>query len=499
MDSRCPFSLLALIFDLFMKLIIKVFPEITVKSRPVRKQFIRQLSKNIRNLLREITPNFSLEGSWDNLELQTPETDENILNAITQRLRETPGIGQFLQVCEYPFEHLDDIAARCFEHYADLLQGKTFAVRCKRIGKHAFSSMDVERAVGSRLMEQGAAGVSLKAPEVEIKLEIRGARLFLIARGYQGLGGYPLGAVDQCLVLMSGGFDSTVAAFQMMRRGLLSHFVFFNLGGRAHELGVMEVAHYLWNRYGRSHRVLFVSVPFEQVLGEILSKVDDRHMGVVLKRMMLRAASQIAERLRIDGLVTGEAVSQVSSQTLANLAAIDTATEKLVLRPLIAQHKQDIIDTAERIGTAQFARHMPEYCGVISVNPSTRVKPERIEHEEKRFDFALLDDAVQRAKQTAIDHVLDGAGEDLAVEELAEALPGHIVLDIRHPDQAEAAPLQLAGIEVKTLPFFALNSSFATLDPTRQYLLYCDKGMMSRLHAAHLLAEGHSNVRVYRP
>jgi len=483
-----------------MKLIIKVFPEITVKSRPVRKQFIRQLSKNIRNLLREISSNFSLEGGWDNLELQTPETDEGILNAIIQRLRETPGIGQFLQVREYPFEHLDEIAEHCFEHYADQLAGKTFAVRCKRIGKHPFSSMDVERHVGHRLLaECGAAGVSLKAPEVEIKLEIRGTRLFLIAHQYQGLGGYPLGAVDQCLVLMSGGFDSTVAAFQMMRRGLLSHFVFFNLGGRAHELGVMEVAHYLWNRYGCSHRVLFVSVPFEQVLGEILSKVDDRHMGVVLKRMMLRAASQIAERLRIDGLVTGEAVSQVSSQTLANLAAIDTATEKLVLRPLIAQHKQDIIDTAERIGTAQFARHIPEYCGVISVNPSTRVKPERIEHEEKRFDFALLDDAVQRAKQTAIDHVLDGAGEDLPVEELREALPGHIVLDIRHPDQVEAVPLQLAGIEVKALPFFALNSSFATLDATRQYLLYCDKGMMSRLHAAHLLAEGHSNVRVYRP
>jgi len=483
-----------------MKLIIKVFPEITVKSRPVRKQFIRQLAKNVRNLLREITPNFSLEGGWDNLEFQTAETDPSILDAITQRLRETPGIGQFLQVCEYPFEHLEDIAARCFEHYADQLQGKTFAVRCKRMGKHPFGSMDVERLVGRRLMEDGgAAGVSLKQPEVEIQLEIRGARLFLIARGYQGLGGYPLGAVDQCLVLMSGGFDSTVAAFQMMRRGLLSHFVFFSLGGRAHELGVMEVAHYLWNRYGRSHRVLFVSVPFEQVLGEILSKVDDRHMGVVLKRMMLRAASQIAERLRIEALVTGEAVSQVSSQTLANLAAIDTASGKLVLRPLIAQHKQDIIDSAERIGTAQFARHMPEYCGVISVNPSTRVKVERIEHEEKRFDFALLDEAVSRAKQTAIDHVLDGAGEDLAVEELGQALPGHIVLDIRHPDQAEAAPLELAGIEVKALPFFALNASFTALDPTRQYLLYCDKGMMSRLHAAHLLAEGHSNVRVYRP
>ena len=73
-------------------------------------------------------------------------------------------------------------------------------------------------------------------------------------------------------VLMSGGFDSTVAAYQMMRRGMISHFVFFNLGGRAHELGVMEVAHYLWEKYGRSQRVLFVSVPFEEVVGEILTR-----------------------------------------------------------------------------------------------------------------------------------------------------------------------------------------------------------------------------------
>jgi len=483
-----------------MKLIIKVFPEITVKSRPVRKQFIRQLVKNLRNLLREITPFFSLQGGWDNLELETPETDPVRLEALCARLRETPGIGQFLEVCEYPFTHLDDVARRCHQHHAAQLRGKTFAVRCKRIGRHSFSSMEVERHVGRYLLQgSGAAGVSLKQPQVEIKLEIRGQRLFVIARQHQGMGGYPLGTVDQCLVLMSGGFDSTVAAFEMIRRGLLSHFVFFNLGGRAHELGVMEVAHYLWNRYGRSHRVLFVSVPFEQVLGEILSKVDDRHMGVVLKRMMLRAASRIAARLHIDALVTGEAVSQVSSQTLTNLAAIDGATQTLVLRPLIARHKQDIIDTAERIGTARFARHMPEYCGVISVNPSTRVKSQRIEYEEQRFDFSVLEAAIGNARQTAIDHVLDGTGNDVPVEELSEALPGHIVLDIRHPDQVENAPLELPGIEVKTLPFFALNSCFAQLDPARQYLLYCEKGQMSRLHAAHLLAEGNANVRVYRP
>src|SRR5690606_6859829 len=153
-----------------------------------------------------------------------------------------------------------------------------------------------------------------------------------------------------------------------------------SLGGRDHELGVMEVAHFLWKKYGSSHRVLFISVPFEEVVGEILAKVDNAQMGVVLKRMMLRVSTQLARRLELDALVTGEAISQVSSQTLPNLNVIDTATDMLVLRPLIASHKQDIIDTAYAIGTAEFAKHMPEYCGVISVNPTTRAKPQRIEY-----------------------------------------------------------------------------------------------------------------------
>ncbi|WP_137820509.1 tRNA uracil 4-sulfurtransferase ThiI [Pseudomonas sp. 2FG] len=483
-----------------MKLIVKVFPEITIKSRPVRKRFIRQLAKNIRMVLRDLDPDLVVDGVWDNLDVETQLTEPKVLREMIERLTRTPGIGQFLEVNEYPLADLDDMVAKCKAHYADLLPGKVFAVRCKRAGKHSFSSMDVERYVGSQLRQQcGAAGISLKAPEVVVRLEIRDQRLFVIHHQHECIGGYPLGAIEHALVLMSGGFDSTVAAYQMMRRGLVSHFCFFNLGGRAHELGVMEVAHYLWDKYGRSQRVLFVSVPFEEVLGEILGKVDNSHMGVVLKRMMLRAASTIADRLDIDALVTGEAISQVSSQTLPNLAVIDRATDKLVIRPLIASHKQDIIDMATQIGTAEFAKHMPEYCGVISVNPTTRAKPERVVYEEAQFDMAVLERALARARLVPIDRVIDELGEDIQVEEVSEALPGQIVLDIRHPDAQEDLPLELNGIEVQPLPFFALNSRFKELDITRQYLLYCDKGVMSRLHAHHLLSEGHANVRVYRP
>ncbi|OCR25573.1 tRNA s(4)U8 sulfurtransferase [Pseudomonas syringae] len=483
-----------------MKLIVKVFPEITIKSRPVRKQFIRQLAKNIRTVLRDLDPALVVGGVWDNLEVQTRITEPKTLHEMTERLSCMPGIANFLQVAEYPLGDMDDILAKCKLHYADLLPGKIFSVRCKRAGKHSFSSMDVEKYVGSKLrIECGAAGIDLKKPEIEVRMEIRDQRLFVIHSQHNSIGGYPLGALEQTLVLMSGGFDSTVAAYQVMRRGLMAHFCFFNLGGRAHELGVMEVAHFIWKKYGSSQRVLFVSVPFEEVLGEILQKVDNSHMGVVLKRMMLRAASSIADRLEIGVLVTGEAISQVASQTLPNLSLIDAATDKLVLRPLITSHKQDIVDQAVEIGTADFAKHMPEYCGVISINPKTNAKRNRVEYEEQQFDMAILERALENAKLVSIDRVIDDLSRSIEIEEVSQALAGQVVIDIRHPDAQEDQPLQLSGIEIQALPFYALNSRFKELDNTRQYLLYCDKGVMSRLHAHHLLSEGHANVRVYRP
>lgn len=483
-----------------MKLILKSFAEITIKSRPVRRQFLRQLGKNIRTVLRDLDPQVKVEGEWDNLELLTTLEDPADLQELYARLRCTPGIAHFFQVLEYPLGDLDDIALRCKDHYCELIKGRTFAVRCKRIGKHPYSSVDVERYVGSQLRQQcGASGIDLTRPEVEVRCEVRHQRLLIEYERHQGIGGYPLGTVEQALVLMSGGFDSTVAAYQMMRRGVLTHFCFFNLGGRAHELGVKEVAYYLWKKYGSSHRVLFISVPFEEVLGDILEHVDNGHMGVVLKRMMLKAAEQIADDLELETLVTGEAISQVASQTLTNLAVIDKATSKLVVRPLITEHKQDIISTAVEIGTAEFAEHMPEYCGVISVNPKTRAKLGRVVHEESRLDADILQRAVDRATRVTMDKVLEELGNDVHVEQISEALPGQIVIDIRHPDEVDEYPLILEGIEQMAVPFYAINGRFKDFDPNRQYLLYCDQGMMSKLHAHHLLHEGYANVRVYRP
>lgn len=137
----------------------------------------------------------------------------------------------------------------------------------------------------------------------------------------------------------------------MMRRGIRSHFLFFNLGGTAHEVGVRQVVHYLWQRYGASHSVKFISVPFDGVVAEIMRSVNHRHWGVVLKRQMLKAAAEIARDYSATGLVMGDAVAQVSSQTLTNLNVVDRASDEVVLRPLIAMDKQEIIRIARDIGT----------------------------------------------------------------------------------------------------------------------------------------------------
>jgi len=484
-----------------MQFLIKIFAEITVKSRPVRKQFIVQLRKNILKQIKHLELNQVLIGVWDNLELKIANDDPVICQQVIDLLQKTQGISQILQVKEYEFTNLDEISAICVQNFAQKITNKTFVVRCKRNGKHEFTSSIVEREVGAHLLQNSQnSKVKLQHPQITIKLEIKNNKLLVVTDFYKGLGGYPLGTIGQSLVLMSGGFDSTVAAYQMLRRGVQTHFIFFNLGGDAHEAGVKEVTHFLWQKYCATHRSLFVSVPFDQVLADILTSVDKPYMGVILKRCMLRVASAIADKLSLHTLVTGESISQVSSQTVPNLALIDQVVKTLVMRPLLTLHKQEIIDLAEDIGTADFARKMPEYCGVISVNPTTCGRLDKCLHEEQKLNVKVLEQATQNAIIQAIDKVFLPKNESNKIINLkitGQIKTGQIVLDIRHPNDILEQPLNLPTEQVKTMPFYSLNSKFSQLDQEFEYLLYCDKGIMSKLHASHLVNAGFTNVGVY--
>ncbi len=484
-----------------MLFLVKLFPEITIKSRPVRRRFIRQLRKNIRSVLREYDDDLSVTGEWDSIEVETEVTDPVVLAQMSERIACTPGIAKYLEVEKYPLPDMDGMFELAREFYGDRLEGKTFAVRCKRSGRHPFRSVDVEKYVGGGLNQHTAtAGVKLKNPDITVALEIRDNFFYVVRDQKNGMGGFPLGCQDSVLSLISGGFDSSVSSYLCIKRGLQTHYCFFNLGGRAHELAVKEVALFLWMKYHSSHRVKFVSVPFEGVVEEILKEVDNSQMGVILKRMMLRAADRVAAELNIEAVVTGESVAQVSSQTLPNLAVIDSVSESLVLRPLSTSDKQDIIDISRRIGAEDFSKNIPEYCAVISDKPTTRARPERIEREEGKFDFGVLEDAIKNARYQLITEVIDDvAAGGTEVPVLSEIPADAVIIDIRHPNELELKSLSLPGSaanEVLEIPFYELRSGFDQLDKSRQYLLYCEKGMMSRLHAANLLDEGFQNVAV---
>ncbi len=482
-----------------MKFVVKYFSEIAIKSKPVRRRFVAQLAENLRSVLRDIDPDVVVHKYFDKLQIETMQTDEGTLESLVEAMRNIAGITYILEVQEHPLCEVNEVVTHVLPVYAQRLAGKTFAVRCKRTGKHSFRSIDVERQVGGQLLAQTeASGVKLKNPEVTVGLEITEKSLFVIQRRHSGLGGFPIGSVDSVLSLISGGFDSPVASYMTMKRGMRTHFLFFNLGGRDHELGVKEVALYLWHKYGSNQRVLFISVPFEEVIAELLTRVEDSQMGVILKRMMLRVADRLAESLGVDALVTGECVAQVSSQTVRNLSVIDQVIDRVVFRPLITADKGDIVDMANAIGTGEFAANMPEYCGVISVNPTTRAKLHRVEAQEQKFDMSILDRAIENTLHTRIDKLAD---EDLVrtdVEVLTVPLAQSVIVDIRHPDEEERAPLKLNNSVLK-IPFYELHTRSSELAADKTYMLYCGKGVMSKLHASHLLDSGDLDVKVYAP
>ena len=491
---------------LIMLFIIRLFPEITIKSDSIRKRWTRILTENLRVLSRRIHEKAIVEQDWDRILVKIPAgndlADEKLLIANTEAmLATTPGIANFSRVTETQFETVDDIYQDAFKTWQHLVVNKTFCVRVRRIGKHSFGSMDVERYIGSGLNQHTAAkGVDLKNPDITLSLEIKDNLCYIVEEKIEGLGGFPMGTQEGVLSLISGGFDSTVASYLMMKRGMRTHFCFFNLGGKEHERGVKEVAFYLWNKYSSTHKVRFISVPFEDVVTEILEKIDSGHMGVVLKRMMLRAAEKIAAKGGIPALVTGEAIAQVSSQTVRNLAAIDAVPDNVVLRPLITTSKPDIIHICRTIGAEKFAANIPEYCGVISVKPSAGVKISALEAQETHFNFDVLDAAINRAQVQSIDEVMqeeqDSTHSILVTAELPEKA---IVIDVRTDDEKELRPLRLNSHQVLDIPFYQLANKITELETSIPHLLYCEKGVISQLHAAHLHDGGHTFIGVYRP
>ncbi|ARD23167.1 tRNA uracil 4-sulfurtransferase ThiI [Shewanella japonica] len=484
-----------------MKFIVKLYPEIMMKSKTVRMRFTKILETNIRNVLKKVDDDVKVQRQWDRIMIHVASDEQARIDAISARLKCIPGIAHVIQVDEYSFESIDDIYQQVLPVYKDELAGKTFCVRVKRTGKHDFNSIEVERYVGGGLNQHtDAVGVKLKNPDMTVNLEIDHEKLYMVVRRIEGLGGFPMATQEDVLSLISGGFDSGVSSYQFIKKGARTHYCFFNLGGAQHEIGVKQVAYHLWQKYGESHKVRFITVPFEPVVEEILEKIDNGQMGVILKRVMMRAATKIAEKYGIQALVTGESLGQVSSQTLTNLNVIDRCTDLLILRPLITMDKQDIINESRKIGTEDFAKAIPEYCGVISQKPTVKAILSKIEAEELKFSEDLVDRVVNDAVVIDIKQIAEKVETTVSETETVAAIDNdEVVIDIRAQDEEEQNPLKIADTEILKIPFFKLATQFADLSKEKTYLLYCDRGVMSKLQALYLTEQGYTNVKVYRP
>ncbi|MCO4322695.1 tRNA uracil 4-sulfurtransferase ThiI [Aliidiomarina quisquiliarum] len=485
-----------------MKFILRLQAEITVKSKTLRKRHGTVLSSNVRNLVKKVTEEAAVRWLWDKIEVEIPN-NEGLAEQVRKALVCIPGIAHIEEVIEAEFVDFEGALQFVIENMAPTLAHKTFAVRIKRKGKHDFSSQDLAVYIGGgiRARVEGAT-VKLVQPEETVQLWLDNKTLSLQVARFTGIGGYPLPTQETVLSLISGGFDSAVASYQFIRRGARTHFCFFNLGGaEAHEAAVREVAYFIWQKYSSTHPVKFISVDLSPIVEAILSQEEQGVMGVLLKRAMLRAASLVASKLNVQALVTGEAMGQVSSQTLSNLQVIDEVTSTLVLRPLITMDKQHIVDIARDIGVEQMAAAIPEYCGVISKKPTVKAKRGVVHAAEAGITDVMIEHAVNTAPVRDIRDVHENPCTFMpTIIKCAEELPeGALVVDIRSPEEEDDAPLQLDGMEVEHIPFFKLARAMQGKATERTYVLYCQQGVMSRLQAISLKDQGFANLAVYEP
>ncbi len=279
------------------------------------------------------------------------------------------------------------------------LRFATFAVRARRSDKSfPHSTMQIESAVGrfllERLREQGReVRVQLRDPELTCHIEVTPGPLLVYARKIPGLGGLPANTAGRITCLLSGGYDSAVAAYQMMKRGAHLSFVhFYGTGARPGEssLHVADGLARVLTRYQFSARLY--RVPFEEIQREIVRYAPEGFRVLLYRRMMLRIAEPFARRERALALVTGDSLGQVASQTLRNLAAVDAAATMPVFRPLIGTDKMEILETARRIGTYDISSEPFHDCCPVFLPraPELSARREELDEAEAALDLPSL-------------------------------------------------------------------------------------------------------------
>jgi tRNA uracil 4-sulfurtransferase len=459
-------------------ILVRLAAEMTIKSRRTRATFVRQLTGDVRDALASAGIQAEVEATWGRLFVRA---EPGVALPVLARVF---GISSLSVVDRVVPAALDDIVAAGSATFAPIVRGRLFAVRARRAGEHPFSSKDIENALGTALLPV-AAGVRLDDPEVTVHVEVRDRRAFLFSGREPGAGGLPLGVEGRAVALLSGGYDSAVAAWMMLKRGLSLDYVFCNLGGDAYERSVVHVAKLIADAWSHGTRPHLHVVDFAEAVAQMKERVRESYWQIVLKRLMYRTATRIGDERRALAIVTGEAIGQVSSQTAVNIRAIEPAAGLPVFRPLLGFDKGEIIALAREIGTAALSEQVREYCAMTPGRPVTAASVRRVEVEEAKMDLGVIDAAV--AARRVLDLRALRPVDLVAPYLFVDAVPdGAVVLDCRPATQFRAWHLRGA----RRIDEWDLLREAGRLDAGRTYVLYCAHGVQTAHLAERLQRHG---------
>ena len=384
------------------KLFLVHYGEIGLK-RGNRFYFEKKLAQNIKLSLKGMGCAEVRRIYGRLLVMLQPEAD---VVAIQERLGKVMGIAHF-ELALGTEQRIDAIQAAALE----LVKGKAFKtlkVETKRANKRfPLTSPEISAAVGGYLLSATGASADMQTPDLRCNIEIVDEAAYIYVDKIRGVGGLPVGASGKVMVMLSGGIDSPVAAWRMMKRGvkaLFVHFYSYPYTDKASLEKVEELAEILatWN-----YRTQVYLVSFAEVQREIVTQTPAPFRVILYRRMMVRIAQQIAMAAKAECLVTGESLGQVASQTLGNLRVIEEVADIPVLRPLIGDDKAEIMDLAEQIGTFEISTLPHDDCCSLFVpaHPATNASLEAVQEAEAVLDIdALVKLAVESVEKKIIDN-----------------------------------------------------------------------------------------------
>jgi len=455
--------------------------EIGTKARATRSQFVQRLIANLRDALLAEQLEPRIRDTHNRIFVELPDA------ASASVLTRIFGIQSISLVECCPADSIERLVDAGEAWFGDRVAGKRFAVRARRVGERSKITLqpaDIERALGTRMLAR-SAGVDLDDPEVTVSVELIGSDAYFFPERIACHGGLPLGASGRAVALMSGGFDSAVAAWQLLKRGVRIDYAFCNLGGETHQLGVLRVAKVLADRWSYGDRPRLHAIDFAALTDELRARTQPRYWQVLLKRSMLRAAEILVRERRASAIITGEAVGQVSSQTLPNLAVISQATSETILRPLVGTNKDEIIDTARLIDTYDLSKIVGEYCAMVPTRPATAATLGAIEAEEAKLDLSIIEAAVAARR---IFKLRELEVETLGIPDLEiDRIPaGAVVIDLRTRPEYQSWHWP----DALQLDFSRALRAHASFDRNQTYVLYCEIGLKSAHLAEVMRKEG---------